>query len=168
MAQVSIRRAEQRDLVALLEIYNHYVVHTPVTFDIAPLTPEQHQAWFDTFGPSGRYQCFVAVRDEAPIGWSSSGKFKPRAAYDTTVETSIYLAPGETGQGLGHRLYETLFAALVDEDIHGFLAGATLPNPASVALHEKLGFRRVGMYPQAGRKFGRYWDVAWYWKPMAQ
>ncbi len=168
MTPISIRRAEARDLPALLAIYNHYVVHTPVTFDIEPRTLDQHRQWFDGFGESGRHQCFVAVRDDVAVGWSSSGRFKPRAAYDTTVETSIYLAPDATGQGLGRRLYETLFAALADEDIHCLLAGATLPNPASVALHETLGFRRAGMYPQVGRKFGRYWDVVWYWRAMRQ
>ena len=69
-----IRRVVQDDLPALLEIYNHYVVHTPVTFDIEPRTLAQRQAWLDSFAPSGRHQCFVAARGGQPIGWACSGR----------------------------------------------------------------------------------------------
>jgi phosphinothricin acetyltransferase len=77
------------------------------------------------------------------------------------VETSIYLAPGATGRGLGTRLYSALFAALEGEDIHRAYAGVTLPNDASLRIHERFGFRQVGVYEEVGRKFGTYYDVAW-------
>ena len=168
MNRVSIRRAAQPDLPALLDIYNHYVVNTPITFDLEPRTLNQRQDWLDGFAETGRYQCFVAVKGGAPIGWACSGTFKEKAAYAPSVETSIYLAPGETGQGLGRRLYETLFAALKGEDVHRLFAGVTLPNEASAALHRGFGFMPIGTYPEVGRKFGRYWDVAWFWRAMAQ
>ena len=161
-----IRRVEQADLPALTEIYNHYVVHTPVTFDLEPKTLAQRQEWFDTFRPSGRYQCFVAVEEGAAIGWACSGKFREKAAYATSVEMSVYLAPAHHGKGLGRKLYETIFAALAGEDIHRAYGGITLPNPASVALHEAFGFRRIGTQHEIGRKFGRYWDVALYERSM--
>ena len=69
MAEPIIRHAVQDDLPALLAIYNHYIVHTPVTFDVEPRTLAQRQAWFETFAPTGRYQCFVAARDGQAIGW---------------------------------------------------------------------------------------------------
>lgn len=164
--QYHIRRAEQADLPALLDIYNHYVRETPVTFDIEPRTLEQRQTWFDGFAPSGRYQCFVAVKDGQAVGWASSHRYNDRAAYDTTVSSSIYLAPRVCGQGLGKRLYATLFEALAGEDIHRIFGGVTLPNEASVRLHRFFGFEPIGTYREVGRKFGRFWDVAAYLKPL--
>jgi phosphinothricin acetyltransferase len=166
MEPIHIRRAEQGDLPALLEIYNHYVRETPITFDIEPRTLAQRQAWLDGFAQTGRYQCFVAVKDGAAIGWASSHPYKDRAAYDTTVMSSVYLVPDATGQGLGRRLYATLFEALAAEDIHRVFVGITLPNEASVRLHLAFGFQPVGTYREVGRKFGRFWDVATYLRPM--
>ena len=162
MSNVVIRRVEQNDLPALLAIYNHYVVHTPVTFDIEPRTLAQRQTWLDSFAPAGRHQCFVAVRDAKAIGWACSGRFKEKEAYETSVETSIYLAPGEQGKGLGHRLYQTLFDALAAEDVHCAFGGITQPNEASVGLHRAMGFSHIGTLGEVGRKFGKFWDVAWY------
>lgn len=166
MSQVSIRRAVQADLPTLLSIYNHYVAHTHVTFDLEPRTLAQRQAWFDGFADRGRHQCLVAVKDGAPIGWACSGRFKEKAAYQTSVETSVYLVPGEGRQGLGRRLYEELFTALGGEDVHRAFAGIALPNDASVALHRAMGFEPVGVYREVGHKFGRFWDVAWFGRAM--
>jgi phosphinothricin acetyltransferase len=162
MSGIDIRRIEQGDLAVLLDIYNHYVRETPVTFDIEPRTLEQRQQWLDGFAPSGRYQCFVAVKYGQAIGWANSHPYKDRAAYDTTVMSSIYLAPGMTGQGIGRQLYSVLFDALKGEDIHRVFGGITQPNEASVRLHRAFGFEPVGVYPEVGRKFGRYWDIATY------
>lgn len=161
-----IRRIQPGDLPALLDIYNHYVRETAITFDLEPKTLEQRRVWLEGFADIGRYQCFVAVKDGKPIGWASSGRFRERAAYDTTVETSVYLAPGETGQGLGRRLYQTLFDALAGEDIHRAYGGVTQPNDASNRLHERMGFTRAGVLDAVGRKFGRFWDVAVWLKPL--
>jgi phosphinothricin acetyltransferase len=159
MSDIVIRRAQAADLPALLDIYNHYVRETPITFDIEPRTLDQRRAWFAQFAETGRYRCLVAARGGRAVGWASSAPFKDRAAYDTTIETSVYLAPEETGKGFGRALYAALFDALAGEDIHRAYGGVTLPNAASVALHERMGFRRVGTYPEVGRKFGRFWDV---------
>jgi phosphinothricin acetyltransferase len=167
MSDIAIRYAVMEDAPALLDIYNYYVCETAVTFDLEPRTLEQRREWLRSFAPQGRYRCFVAARDGAAIGWASSHRYHERAAYDTTVLTSIYLAPGETGQGLGRRLYAALFEALKDQDIHRAFGGVTLPNPASVRLHLAMGFEPVGVYREVGRKFGRYWDVATYLRPMA-
>lgn len=166
MSDITIRRAEAADLPALLDIYNHYVLNTPITFDIEPRTLEQRREWFRQFADRGKYQCFVADEGGVAIGWASSSRFKDRAAYDTTIETSIYLAPDATGKGLGRSLYETLFAAIEGEDVHRIFAGATLPNDASVALHRSMGFRQVGVQPEVGRKFGKFWDVALFFRNM--
>jgi phosphinothricin acetyltransferase len=166
MSTIEIRRGEPADLPALLDIYNHYVLNTAITFDIEPRTLDQRREWFDQFSDRGKYQCFVAARAGRAIGWASSSRFKERAAYDTTIETSIYLAPDATGQGLGRGLYEILFDAIRGEDIHRIFAGATLPNDASVRLHEAMGFRLVGVQPAVGRKFAKFWDVAMFFRDM--
>ncbi len=164
---VTIRRVEQGDLPALLEIYNHYVRETPITLDIEPRTLAQRQQWLDSFAATGRYQCFVAVKDSKPVGWASSHRYNERAGYDATVASSIYLAPAETGQGLGRRLYATLFEALASEDIHRLFGGITMPNEASVRLHLAFSFQPAGLYRDVGRKFGRFWDVGTYLKPFS-
>jgi len=162
MNETIIRHVAQSDLPALLAIYNHYVINTPVTFDVEPRTLAQRQMWLDAFASAGRHQCFVVEKDGKAIGWACSGRLKEKAAYDTSVETSVYLAPGKQGKGLGRRLYQTLFDALAKEDVHRAFGGVTQPNEASVGLHLAMGFSLVGTYREVGRKFGKFWDVAWY------
>ena len=166
MNDVAIRPVQQSDLPALLDIYNYYVVNTPITFDLEPRTLAQRQEWLDGFAATGKYRCFVAARGGKPIGWSCSAKFKEKAAYATSIETSIYLSPDEGGKGLGRSLYQTLFDALAGEDIHRAFGGVTQPNEASVGVHKALGFEHIGTYREIGRKFGKYWDVALYLKAL--
>ena len=166
MSEITFRRIEQGDLPALLDIYNNYVRETPITFDIEPRTLVQRQAWLDGFASTGRYQCIVAMKDGAAIGWASSHPYKDRAAYDTTVMSSIYVAPSMTGKGIGRQLYSALFDALKGEDIHRIFGGITQPNEASVRLHRSFGFELVGVYREVGRKFGRFWDVATFMRPF--
>jgi phosphinothricin acetyltransferase len=163
---MDIRHAEQADLSILLDIYNHYVVHTLATFDIEPRTLAQRQAWLDEFATTGRHQCFVAVIDGKPVGYACSHRFKEKAAYEPTIATSIYLAPNVIRQGIGRALYAALFEALKDEDIHRAYGGITLPNEGSVGLHLVMGFRHIGTETQVGRKFGKFWDVALYERQM--
>lgn len=166
MSEILIRPVEAADLPALTAIYNHYIEHSAITFDLEPKTLEQRQLWLESFAPSGRWQCFVAEKDGEAIGWASSGKFREKAAYDTTVESTIYLKAGEGGQGVGTRLYQTLLDALAKEDVHRVIGCLTVPNEVSVALHRKLGFFYTGELHEVGRKFGRFWDVAWYEKAL--
>lgn len=109
---------------------------------------------------------FVALADGRVIGFACSSRLRPKPAYETSVETSVYVAPDAVGQGAGSRLYEELFGSLEGEDLHRAYAGVALPNPQSVALHERFAFKRVAHFTQQGRKFGRYWDVAWFEKPL--
>jgi len=82
------------------------------------------------------------------------------------VETSIYCAPEATGRGIGAMMYQVLFDALKNEDIHRMLAGITLPNDASIRLHRRFGFTEVGVFSENGRKLDRYWDVVWMQRPL--
>jgi phosphinothricin acetyltransferase len=171
-----VRPAAASDLLALTEIYNHYVVHTTITFDLRPFAPEERRGWFEEHSDHGRHRLLVACdADEAEaggdaggriVGYATSGRWRPKAAYETTVETSVYCRADAIGRGIGTRLYSELFASLAHEDVHRIVAGVSLPNPASVALHERFGFRQIGVFSSVGRKFGRYWDVAWYERPL--
>jgi len=156
-----IRRAREDDLAALTTLYNHYVERTPITFDVEPYTVEQRRAWLAGFAERGRHQLLVAEEGGRLVGWAGTLRFREKRAYDTTVEMTVYLAPDAIGRGLGAALYEALFAALAGEDVHRAVAGITLPNDASIALHRRFGFAEVGVFREVGRKLGRYWDVLW-------
>src|SRR5271165_4395783 len=122
MAQIRIRPAARADLPRLTDIYNYYVANTPVTFDVEPYTVEQREAWFAQFGASGRYRLLVAEKDGIVLGYAGTIRFRPKAAYETTVETTIYCAPEAVGKGMGGRMYAELFELLRGEDIHRFVA----------------------------------------------
>lgn len=156
-----IRRAAPHDLAALTDLYNHYVTTTAITFDIERYTPEGRRAWLESFDGSGRHQLFVAEEEGRVVGYAGTRSFRDKRAYETSVETTVYLVPDATGRGLGAALYEHLFAAIADSDAHRAIAGITLPNDASVALHLRFGFREVGVMHEVGRKFDRWWDVLW-------
>lgn len=155
MNDVIIRPAKLEDLPRLTEIYNHYVVNTPITFDLEPYTVERRLTWFEQFSTTGRHRLLVAKFDDVVIGYAGTTRFRPKPAYDTTVETTIYLSSEAAGKGIGSRLYSALFNSLANEDIHRIVAGYTIPNPASKALHEQFGFQSVGIFRENGRKFGR-------------
>jgi phosphinothricin acetyltransferase len=161
-----VRRAERRDLARITEIYNHYVATTGVTFDVKPYSEAEREPWFAQFGASGRHQLFVAECAGRVLGYAGSLQYRPKQAYETSVETTIYVAHDERARGLGPRLSDALFAGLRGADVHRLLAGITLPNEASVRLHERLGFKLVGVYSEVGRKLGRYWDVGWWQRPL--
>jgi phosphinothricin acetyltransferase len=162
----AIRPADERDLPRLTEIYNHYVETTAITFDIEPYDVEGRRAWFAQFARGGPYRLFVAERSGVIDGYAGTTSFRPKQAYETTVEATIYCAPGATGQGLGNALFSTLWKSLEGEDLRCAVAGITLPNDPSVKLHERFGFRLSGVLHEVGRKLGRYWDVAWYEKRL--
>jgi phosphinothricin acetyltransferase len=169
MPDIAIRPAVLSDLPALTDIYNHYIVNTTITFDLAPFAPAERRAWFDDHAPSGRHRLIVAVdAGDSPgiLGYASTSRWRPKAAYETTVESSVYCRTDAVGRGIGTRLYRALFESITEEDVHRIVAGVSLPNPASVALHERVGFERVGVFASVGRKFGRYWDVAWFQRPL--
>jgi phosphinothricin acetyltransferase len=168
MAQTMIRSATSADLPRLTEIYNHYVLTSPVTFDLEPWSVEKRAAWFHEHAEASRHRLFVAGERGVILGYATTSRFRDRAAYDTTVEASVYCAPEAVGRGIGSALYRELFAAINHEDINRIVAGITLPNAASVALHRSFGFVQVGMFSQVGRKFDRFWDVAWFERPLAR
>lgn len=172
--EVQVRPGGAADLEPLTDIYNHYVRESALTFDTVAFTPEQRLPWLRSHPQDGPYRLLVAqgvrTADNAPevLGYATSSPFRPKAAYSTSVEVSVYCAPGTTGRGVGSRLYTALFEALTDQDVHRAYAGIAMPNEPSVRLHGTFGFRHIGTYTEVGRKFGRYWDVAWYEKDLTR
>ena len=161
-----VRPAAEGDLESLNDIYNQYVKDTHFTFDIEPWTIEARREWFSRHASTGRHRLLVAESNGAVVGYACSGQYRLKPGYLTSVETSVYLASVAVGRGTGTKLYEGLFKSLEAEDVHRAYAGIALPNPASVALHEHFGFKRVAHFTEQGRKFDRYWDVAWFEKPL--
>jgi phosphinothricin acetyltransferase len=166
MGEIRIRDARPDDLPRLTEIYNHYVVNTAITFDIRPFMVEERIPWFEEHNGTGRYRLLVAENGARILGYVGTGPFRNKQAYETSVETSIYCAPESTRRGIGTMLYAALFDALAGADVRRALAGITLPNEASIALHRKFGFREVAHFTENGRKLGRFWDVVWMEKAM--
>ncbi|HGY90322.1 MAG TPA: N-acetyltransferase family protein [Planctomycetes bacterium] len=163
MTEPHLRIARPSDSSRIIEIYNHYIANTAITFDLEPYTEETRRPWFEAFAPEGPYRLFVLDVEGVVMGYASSTRFRKKAAYDTSVETSIYLAHDAVGRGFGRHLYGKLLKTLEAEPmLHRAYAGVTLPNPRSVAFHESFGFRLIGTYHEVGFKFGAYHDVAWF------
>ena len=127
-----IRPAVRTDVPAMNALYNHYVANTVVTFDVKPSTLEQRYGWFEQFGETGRYRLFVAEVSGIFAGYAGSMQFKVKEAYQTSVETTIYIDPDFQGRGIGPALYEALFKALEGEEVHRAYGGIALPNSSSV------------------------------------
>lgn len=155
-----IRNATDADAPAICAIYNHYVTDTVVTFEEQPLAPVEMLSRMAAV--QEKLPWLVLERDDAIAGYAYASPWKSRAGYRFTVESSIYLAHALTGRGFGSMLYASLLENLRARNIHCVIGGAALPNPASVALHEKLGFAKVAHFRENGFKFGRWIDVG-YW-----
>jgi L-amino acid N-acyltransferase YncA len=156
-----IRSATAADAQAVCAIYNHFILQSTVTFEEAAITPDDMAARIGA--GSDRLPFLLAELDGAVAGYAYAAPWKTRSAYRHTVESSVYVAPGFAGLGLGSRLYQALLQDLRERDVHAVLAGIALPNSASVGLHESFGFAKVGQMREVGRKFGQWLDVG-YWQ----
>lgn len=163
---LEIRPGELSDLPALTDIYNHYVLHTPATFDIEPFAVADRRGWFSHYRTDGPHRLLVALRDGELVGYATSSAFRAKPAYDTSIEVTVYLRPGVTGGGIGSTLYTALFDLIRAQDLHRAYAVIALPNDASVALHRRFGFAEVGRTTEVGRKFEQWWDVLWMERPL--
>ncbi len=161
MAAARIRPVVDGDEAPLSDIYNHYIRHTVITFEEVELTAAQMRERIDTI--TQRLPWLVCERDGQVLGYAYASLWKQRAAYRHSAELTVYVRDGHTGQGLGEALYTALIAALRQQgDCHVLLGCIALPNAASVALHERLGFVQAGHFREVGRKFDQWLDVG-YW-----
>jgi len=161
-AEVLVRAAAESDAEDIAAIYNFYVENSVITFEEERVTAEEMSGRIRDVQGQG-LPWLVAEIDGMVAGYSYASKWKSRGAYRHSVETTIYLKNGLEGRGTGKRLYSALLPILRSRNIHAVIGGAALPNPASVSLHESLGFERVATFRQVGFKHGRWVDVA-YWE----
>ncbi len=157
-----LRSALATDAEAIASIYNYYIQNTVITFEEDPVSPQTMAARLAEV-KNASLPWLVAELDGALVGYAYANKWKLRSAYRYSVETTIYLEHGREGIGIGKHLYSELLSFLRAQGIHVAIGGAALPNDASVALHEKLGFERVATFRQVGFKHNRWVDVA-YWQ----
>ena len=156
-----IRVATAADAAAITAIYNYYIENTTVTFEETPLAPVDLAQRIATV--SADYPWLVLERDERILGYAYASRFHARSAYRFTVETTVYVANEAHRGGVGTKLYTDLLERLRALKLHRALGVIALPNDASVGLHEKLGFRKVGEFEEIGWKFGRWINVG-YWE----
>lgn len=165
MPRYQIRNAVVDDLPALVDIFNFYVADGHVTFTTTPHTAESRIPWFESYS-DGPHQLLVCVEDSRILGCAYSSRYRPGSAFDTTVETSIYLHPEARGRRVGQHLYSALFDRLATQPLHLAVAGIALPNPGSIALHYRMGFEEVGTFREYAFKRGQWISSTWLQRPV--
>jgi phosphinothricin acetyltransferase len=156
-----IRHADpQRDAAACAAIYAPYVEGRGTSFEERPPTAEELAERIQRI--STQYPWLIDERDGAVAGFAYAGPHRERHAYRWTAETSVYVGAAHQGDGVGRGLYGTLLDLLRRQRLHVACAGITLPNDASVGLHESFGFEQIGVYRRIGFKAGAWRDVGWW------
>lgn len=156
-----IRNATPKDASAICAIYNHYVLNTIVTFEETPVSLEEMRQRMQS--TLEKWPWIVYEQDGQIMGYAYATAWKLRSAYKQTLESTVYLASNVGGKGIGTTLYQELLDRLRVLNMHAVIGGISLPNAASVALHEKLGFKKVGQLKEVGNKFNQWIDVG-YWE----
>jgi phosphinothricin acetyltransferase len=161
-AGVSIRSATAGDAAAVAGIYNPYIAKTIITFEEEPVDAgEIARRIADVHAKSLPW--LIAESGGAVVGYAYATRWQPRCAYRSSAEVTVYLASDQGGRGIGSMLYTQLLAILRKCDVHAVIGGIALPNDASVALHEKFGFKKIAHFEEVGFKFNRWIDVG-YWQ----
>lgn len=159
-----IRLAEKTDVPAMLEIYAPIVEQTAISFEEQP--PSASEFWSRVYSVLSEAPWLVCEIDDRVIAYAYAGAHRKRAAYRWNRELSVYVHSNFQGRKVGKALYVALFELLQWQGFSNALIGTTLPNETSVGFHESMGFSLVGVYHRVGFKFGKYWDVGWWEKPL--
>ncbi|HEY3560822.1 MAG TPA: arsinothricin resistance N-acetyltransferase ArsN1 family B [Kribbella sp.] len=163
---VQVRDASAADAEACAAIYAPYVRGTAITFELEPPTVEEMA---ERIAKAQSTHAWLVLEDDGQVvGYAYGGPMKPRPAYRWSCEVSVYVAPTHHRTGAGRTLYDALFARLTARGYRTAVAGVTLPNPASEALHKSLGFEPIGIYRNIGWKHDNWHDVAWSQRPLSQ
>jgi L-amino acid N-acyltransferase len=155
---IRIRHAEEADLPQILDIYNEVIINTTAVYDYEPHTLEMRKQWFNTKKEQG-FPVFVAAEQEQILGLSSFGPFRAWAAYQYSIENSVYVAASARGNGVGKLLIPPLVAAAREMKMHTIIASIDATNNASLRLHRHFGFEEVAHFKEVGWKFGRWLDL---------
>lgn len=159
MPTTLIRPAQQQDLPALLAIYNHEILNGVATFDLQPKSLAERQSWFDEHNKNN-HPLLVAEQDGEVLGYTSLSRYAEKAAYNSTVELSVYIAPSARRQGIASQLMLAVIdLAKKDNATHLIVSLITGTNQASISLHQKFGFNKVGTLHQVGYKHQQFLDV---------
>ena len=156
-----IRRVKLEDANKIVEIYNHYILNSTVTFEETPIDVLEIKNRIQSITPN--FPWIVYESEGQILGYAYANKWKPRHAYKNTVESTIYLKRNETKRGIGSILLGELIKLLADMNFHAVIGGIALPNKPSVRLHEKLGFEKAAHFKEIGFKFEKWIDVE-YWE----
>jgi len=162
MSEQTVRTATSADADSITRLYNHYIDNTVITFEETRVDSGEMASRIDAVTCAG-LPWLVAEQDSSISGYAYATPFRVRSAYRYTVESTVYLSPDVIGKGVGTLLYRALIEHLTQAGIHAVIGGIALPNDASIALHERVGFHKVAHLEQVGRKFDRWIDVG-YWQ----
>lgn len=156
-----VRSATKEDALQINDIYNYYILNTSSTFEKTPNEVEELEARVKK--TQAKYPWLVLEEEGIIKGYAYATDWKPRGAYRHSVESTVYLKNGESGNGYGTLLYQELLSQLQTQNVHAVIGGIALPNEGSIALHEKFGFKKVAHFKEVGFKFNQWVDVA-YWQ----
>ncbi len=158
-SDIAVRFVRAEDTEALLSIYAPYVRETPITFEYETPSPEEFESRIRNI--SSRYPYLVACKGTEILGYAYASAFKDRAAYDWSVETSIYIDRNYHGRGIGTLLYQALEKKLKSQNVCNLCACIAYPNPQSISFHEHMGYQTVAHFHKSGYKFGIWYDMIW-------
>lgn len=142
-------------------IYNHYITQTVITFEEEELSEAEMTQRI--LAVTQKLPWIVFIENNHVVGYAYASEWKSRCAYKFSAETTIYVHPDYICRGIGHALYQELISRLKQSNLHAAIGGIALPNDASIALHEKFGFEKIGQFREVGFKFGKWIDVG-YWE----
>lgn len=160
-----VRLASRADAEAMLEIYRPYVLDTAISFETTAPTLAEFSGRIEEL--TEKFPWLVCTESGQIVGYAYAGAYKSRCAYGWSVESTVYVRSGFQGKGIGKELYQKLLKILKDQGAVNVIGGIALPNQASVALHESLGFEKVAQFKDVGFKLGKWWDVG-YWQLQLQ
>ncbi len=159
-----IRSCERADVPSVVAIFNHYVKHDICTFQLSELSDQQMLAKINE--DLRDYPFLVMEKNQEIVGFAYGSRWRNKQAYDGSVEATIYIKNALTSKGFGYLLYSKLMDEFTHRGFHLVVACITLPNPGSIVLHERLGFEKVGIFTEAGKKFGCWHDVGFWQKKL--
>ena len=163
---MNIRTVKLSDAAQIAEIYNFYIETSHATFELETIDSiEMENRIRETFQKN--YPFFVCEENAEIVGYAYGRMFRPRRAYLHSIEVSVYIRNSAEGKGVGTQLYQKLLDEILQKDFHAIIAGISLPNDASIRLHEKFGFEKVAHFREVGFKFGRWIDVG-YWELLSK
>lgn len=162
---VSVRAAKPDDAEAIAAIYARIVASTTISFELEPPSVDEMRGRIENTLKTLPWLVSLDGSDQVN-GYAYASKHRERAAYQWSVDVTVYVRDDSRGQGVGRALYEVLFSRLAEQGFFQAFAGIALPNSGSIALHEAMGFKSIGVYRNVGFKLGQWRDVSWWQKEL--